>query len=230
MAKNEKQTPNGVRTGLRFEKLLVNAEQSLRLELDKARLESDHSLSIGEQAEAAVRAMLRSHLPAGYSVGHGHVYDAYGDRSRQTDVVIANPEHPLTFPEERSGTYLVDGVSAAGEVKATLTPQKLEDCLAKGTRFKELRMTLNPTDMVATERHQALIRQIGLVPPYFVLAFANKMKVDTLCERLQSAGLISPPPGKADDPTDDGHAPQPPLDAVCSWLRASSFTSAQIIR
>ena len=74
---------------------------------------------------------------------------------------------------------------------------------------------INQTDVVATERHQALIRQIGLVPPYFVLAFANKMKVDTLCERLQGAGLISPPPGKSDDPKDDGHAPQPPLDAVC---------------
>ncbi len=40
-----------------------------------------------------------------------HVYDAYGDGSRQTDVIITNPDHPLSFPEDKSGTYVVDGVS-----------------------------------------------------------------------------------------------------------------------
>jgi hypothetical protein len=75
-------TTGGLRTGLRFESILVNAEQSLRLALDKARLESDHGLTIGEQAEAAVRDVLRSLLPAGYAVGTGHIYDAYGDKSR----------------------------------------------------------------------------------------------------------------------------------------------------
>jgi hypothetical protein len=52
------QTPN-FRTCLRFEKILTNAEQSIRLDLDKARLESNHSITIGEQTEAAVRSRLR---------------------------------------------------------------------------------------------------------------------------------------------------------------------------
>jgi Domain of unknown function (DUF6602) len=108
-------------TGLRFEKILINAEQSLRLALDKARLESDHGLSIGEQAETAVRDMLRSLLPAGYSVGAGHVYDAYGDRSKQTDVVITNPEHPLSFPEGRAGTYRTSSPMRTG----LLTPPRV---------------------------------------------------------------------------------------------------------
>jgi hypothetical protein len=38
------------------------------------------------------------------------VYDAYGDGSRQADVVITNPDHPLSFPVDKSGTYVVDGV------------------------------------------------------------------------------------------------------------------------
>jgi hypothetical protein len=204
-----------LRTGLRFESILVNAEQALRLALDKARLESDHGLSIGEQAEASVRDMLRGLLPAGYGVGTGHIYDAYGDRSRQTDVVITNPEHPLSFPEGRSGTYLVDGVSAAGEVKATLNLKKLDDCLEKGAQFKELRMSINDGDHVLTPRHQELIKQIGLVPPFFVLAFDSKIAIDTLCQRLQTADLVSPPAGKTVGPEDDGYAPQPPIDAVC---------------
>lgn len=106
------------RTGLRFETILVKVEEGLRLTLEQARLETDHGLTIGEEAEAAVRAMLRGYLPNGFGVGRGHVHDAYGDKSRQTDVVIANPDHPLTYPEaEKAGTYVVDGVSAAGRSK-----------------------------------------------------------------------------------------------------------------
>lgn len=210
-------------TGLRFENILINAEQSLRLALDKARLESDHGLSIGEQAETAVRDMLRSLLPAGYSVGAGHVYDAYGDRSKQTDVVITNPEHPLSFPEGRAGTYLVDGLYAAGEVKAQLDPQKLDNCLTKGAKFKELRMTINPGDHVVTTRHQELIKQIGLVPPFFVLAFDSKIAINTLCERLQAAELVPPPSGKSLGPEDDGDRPQPAIDAVCILGQGVAF-------
>jgi hypothetical protein len=145
----------------------------------------------------------------------GHVYDAYGDRSRQTDVVITNPEHPLSFPEGRSGTYLVDGVSAAGEVKATLTAQKLDDCIRKGTKFKQLRMTINRRDFGGVVGQPNLIKQMGLVPPYFVLAFDSRVQVDLVRERLQNAGLVPPPDGKSEGPLDDGDAPQPPVDAVC---------------
>lgn len=217
-------------TGLRFESILMNAEQGLQLALDKARLESDHGLTIGEQAETAVRTVLRGYLPSGYAVGHGHVYDAYGDGSKETDVIITNPDHPLSFPEDRAGTYVVDGVSAAGEVKAKLDVGKLVDCIAKGTRFKKLRLTINDGDHVITPRHQKLIKQIGLVPPYFVVAFDSKIKPDTVCRRLQNAGLISPPEGKSLGPQDDGNEPQPPLTPCVSWGKASICSYGPKIR
>lgn len=219
MAKKKQKKPEteaGLRTGLRFESILVNIEKGLRLELERARLETDHNLTVGEQAEAAVRAALRGYLPNGFSVGHGKVYDAYGDRSRQTDVIIANPDHPLSYPEEeKNGIYVVDGLSAAGEVKATMTIAELGDCIKKGAAFKELRMTINPDDVVMTARHQELIKQIGLVPPYFALAFDNDVAIDTMGKRLAKAGLISPPSGKSEGSEDYGHEPQPPLDIVC---------------
>lgn len=214
MARKSKATGRG-QTGLRFESILVNAEQSLRLELDKARLESDHGLTIGETAEIAVRHFLRGVLPAGYAVGQGHVYDAYGDRSKQTDVIIANPEHPLTFPIDRAGTYVVDGVAAAGEVKATLTTQKLQDCLTKGAQFKQLRMTLNPGDFAGSVGHPLLLKELGLVPPYFVIAFAHKGDLKTLLKQLEAAALVPPPAGKSEGENDWANTPQPPLDAVC---------------
>lgn len=204
------------RTGLRFETILNNAEESIRLDLKKARLQSNHSLTIGEQTEAAVRETLRGYLPASYSVGHGHIYDAYGDGSQQTDLVITNPDHPLSFPEDRAGTYLVDGVAAAGEVKARLTTKDLDDCIRKGTRFKELRLTgTADVDFVLTAKHQKYMRQMGMVPPFFVIAIDSRLQVATVGKRLANAGLVPPPAGKSLGPRDDAHTPQPPVDAIC---------------
>lgn len=203
------------RTGLRFETILTNAERSIRLDLDRARLESSHSGTIGDHTEAAVRKALSRYVPATYSVGEGHVYDAYGDGSQQTDVVITNQDHPLTFPEDRSGTYLVDGVAAAGEVKARLDTKELDDCIKKGTTFKKLRMTSREGDFVITIKDQAYLRQLGMVPPFFVIAVDCTLKPDTVAKKLAKAGLVSPPAGKSEGPLDNADTPQPPLDAIC---------------
>jgi hypothetical protein len=203
------------RTGLRFETILTNAEQSIRLDLDRARLESSHSGTIGDHTEAAVRKALRGYVPATYSVGEGHVYDAYGDGSQQTDVVITNQDHPLTFPEGRSGTYLVDGVAAVGEVKTRLDSKELDDCITKGTTFKGLRMTGREGDFVLNVKEQAYLRQMGMVPPFFVIAIDCTLKPETVSKKLMKAGLVSPPAGKSAGPLDDADTPQPPVDAIC---------------
>ena len=106
-------------------------------------------------------------------------------------------------------------MSAAGEVKACLDVGALNDCVKKGAAFKQLRMTVNPSDHVMTVKDQAYMKQIGLVPPYFVVAFENKVADDTMGGRLQDAGLIPPPEGKSMGEEDWANTPQPPLDAVC---------------
>jgi hypothetical protein len=200
---------------LRFLKILSTVEQELQTALAKARLESDHGTTVGDGAEEAVRNTLRSYLPVVYSVGKGIVYDAFGDGSRQTDIVITNPDHPLSFPEGKSGTYVVDGVAAAGEVKSCLDVAALADCIKKGTAFKRLRMTVNDSDRVMTTKEQAYMQQIGMVPPYFVVAFDNKVAIKTIGDRLREADLIPPPAGKSMGAHDWADTPQPPLDAIC---------------
>lgn len=162
-----------------------------------------------------MRDVLRRYLPSNYAVGNGHVYDAYGDGSRESDIVITNPDHPLSFPNDRRGTYVIDGVAAAGEVKSRLDISALNDCIKKGTAFKRLRMTVNASDHVMTKKDQAYMKQIGMVPPYFVIAFENHVAENTMGERLQNAGLVEPPAGKSGGATDDANTPQPPIDAVC---------------
>lgn len=212
----EQQTQKGsYRIDLRFHKILATVEQELQTALAKVRLESDQGTTIGDGAEEAVRKTLRSYLPSGYGVGKGIVYDAFGDGSRQTDVVITSPDHPLSFPEGKSGTYVVDGVAAAGEVKSCLDVAALSDSIAKGTAFKRLRMTVNESDHVMTTNEQAYMRQIGMVPPYFVVAFDNKVATNTIGDRLRKADLIPPPAGKSMGEHDWANTPQPPLDVIC---------------
>lgn len=211
----EQADEGGHSVNLRFHKILATVEQELQTTLAKARLESDHGTTIGDGAEDAVRETLRAYLPAGYSVGKGIVYDAYGDGSRQTDIVITNPDHPLSFPEGKSGTYVVDGVAAAGEVKSRLDVATLQDSIAKGSAFKKLRMTVGESDSVMTPKDQAYMQQIGNVPPYFVVAFDNVVADNTIAERLEMAGLIEPPNGKSMGIQDWANTPQPPLDAIC---------------
>ncbi len=107
-------------------------------------------------------------------------------------------------------------------MKAALDASALDDCLAKGTAFKRLRMTINDSDHVVTPGQQAFMNQIGLVPPYFVVAFENETANNTLMNRLQQADLVPPPAGKSLGEQDDGNTPQPPLDAVTFSVRGST--------
>jgi hypothetical protein len=60
MAEEQNQQRGLSLAGLRFHDILMNVEQELQTALAKARLESDHSLTVGEQAEAAVRETLHA--------------------------------------------------------------------------------------------------------------------------------------------------------------------------
>ncbi|BCI82056.1 hypothetical protein MTY66_36810 [Mycolicibacterium sp. TY66] len=200
---------------LRFHTILGLVEQELRSALTRARAESNHPTSIGDGAEDAVRDVLRQHLPSNYGVGKGHVYDAYGDSSRESDIVITNPDHPLSFPNDRRGTYVIEGVAAAGEVKSRLDASAVDDCIKKGTAFKRLRMTDNKSDRVFTVEDHEYLKQIGMVPPYFVIAFENHVAVKTLRKCLEDTALVEPPAGKSLGDSDPASTPQPPVDAIC---------------
>jgi uncharacterized protein DUF6602 len=171
---------------LRFHRILVAVEQELQTALNRARSESSHGTSIGDGAEDAVRNMLRTYLPSNYGVGNGHVYDAFGDCSCESDVVITNPDHPMSFPTGKRGTY----VAAAGEVKAVLDLTKLDDCVKKGAAFKQLRMTVNDSDRVLTPNDTAYMKQLGLVPPFFVCRDGLTPRVDArMAQHCNAANL-----------------------------------------
>lgn len=171
---------------------------------------------MGERVEAEFRRTLAKFLPAGFAVGHGKVYDAFGDSSKQTDVIITSPEHPFTFPDDQAGWYLIEGVAAVAEVKSVLTTAELADAAAKGAVFKELRVTTPDDDAAILGANQwNYLTQCAALPPFILIAFENQVNMGTLRTRLSEFPLVNPLPEKCVLPMRFGNQPQPPIDAVC---------------
>jgi hypothetical protein len=118
-------------------------------------------------------------------------------------------DQPFTFPFGHSGEYVIEGVSAVGEVKSNLTASALKDCIKKGTKYKQLRPTFGYQDQVTNDSDY--MRESDMLPPFFVLAFETNMKMQTLVNRLNAAALVDIPPNK---PCPNATS-QPALDAVC---------------
>jgi hypothetical protein len=138
-----------------------------------------------------------------------HGAQPYGDESAQMDIVITNGDQPFTFPSGESGEYVIEGVSAVGEVKSNLTPHGLTDCIKQGSKYKQLRPTFGPQDQVTNLSD--FLKESDLIPPFFVLAFESNMKMQTIIDKLKDVEPVEIPPDK---PCPDAR-PQPPTDAVC---------------
>jgi hypothetical protein len=140
--------------------------------------------------------VLREYLPPNLSVGDGEVYDAYGDESGQIDIVIANGDQPFTFRPGDSGEYVIEGVSAVGEVKSNLTPRELTNCIDKGTKYKRLRPTFGLRDRVTN--YSDFPKDSNFIPPFFVLAFDSRMRMQTVIDKLDAAALVTVPAKRLD--------------------------------
>jgi hypothetical protein len=193
----------------RFERVVKGVEKELAIALQRARDEADHAGIKGEKVEVATRKVLRDRMPPNLRIGEGIVYDSFGDETGQTDIVVANGEQPFTFPWGESGEYLIEGVSAVGEVKSKLTPAELTDCIKKGTTYKHLRQCLGASDRILNR--SPYMTETSVLPPFFVIAHEPGMTIKTLLQKLHDATPVPMPEGK-DFPND---SPQPPLDAVC---------------
>ena len=69
-----------------LEALRISAEQ-VRLEINRSGL-FEHKGERGEYRERIVQKFLRPYLPECYGLGHGEVFSANGESSRQIDIVI----------------------------------------------------------------------------------------------------------------------------------------------
>ncbi|MEV6865736.1 DUF6602 domain-containing protein [Streptosporangium subroseum] len=175
-------------------------EKQLMLTLEQARTSFKHSGLRGDQTEAAAREFINRHLPNSSSVGTGEAIDSMGGISRQTDIIITNSWHPFRYNMHEPGLYVIEGISAAGEVKSCLTTKELKDSLEKGSAFKKLKSIASES----VEEDSSTPRENFTNAPYFLFAFESKVAVGTLVETLHKATIYD----------ENGYKIQSPIDAV----------------
>ena len=114
-------------------KLISNAADRMKVDLQDLRDASGHAGLKGDGAEAVVASFLRQRLPNALGVTSGHVVDATGQLSKQADVIIYDAMRtPVLFTAAHEGWDVVpaEGVIAVIEVKMRLTASMLEAIVA----------------------------------------------------------------------------------------------------
>ncbi|MFB7089452.1 DUF6602 domain-containing protein [Streptomyces sp. NPDC056296] len=184
--------------------MLKAQDKKLAAALDESRSSFQHAGLRGDAVESAFRDFLSKHLPRHFTVGTGEVIDLGDHTSSQTDVIVANVDQPFQTGLHEPGIFLIEGVSAAGEIKSKLTLNDLNDTLNKGAKFKTLRnTTMNGTLTFTNPSDESRFYRC---PPYFLFATESVVALQTLQQRLEAAMPV---------PSANGEGPDlPPLDAV----------------
>ncbi len=157
-------------------------ENQMKAKLQEARATFAHPVDKGTSIEVAFRRFLTEYLARRLAVGYGEVIDGNGRRSGQTDVVIANEDHPFTFTPDAPGIFFIEGVSAAGEVKTLLTSDGLEKAFLDAKKFKQLEIDPGPGTHIFT--NEADRERFYRCPPWFLIEFESQMELGTIASRI----------------------------------------------
>lgn len=172
--------------------MIAAAELQMKAKLAEARASFQHKGIKGGQVEAAFRTFLRKYLPMRLSIAQGEVVDKSGVRSGQTDVVIANEDHPFTFSADEPGLFFVEGVTAGGEVKSVLTSASLTEAIESSRRWKKLRIKPSADAMIRT--NPADRDRFYSCPPYFLMAMESELSLEGAHARLAAEGSFGNAP------------------------------------
>ena len=113
---------------LAYHKSLTNELHALK---DRIRTLAPHWPTDGEFKEAALRTILRRHLPESFIVGRGFIVTAESS-STQIDLLIVDGNKPTLFRDGDLMLVTPDCVRAVIEVKTCLTSSaELEECTVK---------------------------------------------------------------------------------------------------
>ena len=171
-----------------FSELMTGLGERLRQRLSDTRVSLRHPGDKGTHAEQALRDVLAQYLPRRLSVGQGEVIDTHGARSGQVDIVIANEEQPLIYPQGEPGLFFIEGVDAAGEVKSVLTSAELARAIENSIKFKSLAAQPSIGLRVAPPSD---VERFHERRPYFIFAYESQVTLELACERVQEAERAS---------------------------------------
>lgn len=162
---------------------IVAVEAQMKKKLEEIRSTFAQSGDKGTSVEDSFRKFLHQYLPRRLEVGHGEIVDPNERRSKQTDVVIVNEEHPFTFTPDLPGLFFIEGVCAAAEIKTNLTSTELKKAIKNSCQFKQLEIKSskgtiaysNPSDFGRFYKY----------PPWFLVAFESSLTLSGTKDRIE---------------------------------------------
>ena len=158
-------------------------ETQMKLELEKIRKTLSQSGDKGALLEDSFRKFLCKYLPRRLGIGHGEIVDSKGNKSAQTDIVMANEDHPFTFTPDLPGLFFIEGVCAAGEVKSTLTSKHLTNAIENSIYFKKLE--IEPGKNTQVSSNPSDLERFYKCPPWFLIAFESQLDLFTIKARIE---------------------------------------------
>jgi hypothetical protein len=98
-----------------------------------------HRPSAGQNREAIIADLLRQYLPKACGIDTGLITSYNGQFSNQADLLIVDQTWNSPFyPTSPNRIWLVESIYAPVEVKTSLAPSDIADCVSKCRRFKML--------------------------------------------------------------------------------------------
>jgi len=161
---------------------IAAVELQMKAKLNEIRATFAQSGDKGSSVEDSFREFLRQYLPRRLEIGQGEIIDSSGERSKQTDVVIVNEEHPFTFTPELPGLFFIEGVCAAGEVKTVLKSQQLDVVLENSYQFKRLKIEAGKGTMI--HANPSDIKRFYERPPWFLVAFESQLTLPSILTEI----------------------------------------------
>lgn len=131
----------------------------------------------GSENEAIVHGFLEEHLSGGTIAGRAEICDSYDRVSGEVDVLLCNESQPF-----RKGPYIVEGVHAAIQVKASLTSEELLRIDQNCRSVKALRVRPEKGDVVFRPVHRTP-EELARVP-YVAFCFKSQLSPETIQARL----------------------------------------------
>lgn len=158
-------------------------ESQMRGKLDEIRATLEHPGGKGTSIEEVFRKFMREFLPRRLDVGHGEILDSEDRRSKQTDLIVVNEDHPLTFTHVQPGLFFIEGVCAAGEVKTVLNSSGLDKAIENSLQFKQLEVDLGIGTLIHTNPSDR--ERFYKSPPWFLFAFTSELTLSTIKNKIE---------------------------------------------
>lgn len=135
-----------------------------------------HEGEKGRENEAVLARILEALVPQRFGIGSGLLIDTADRYSRQTDIVVYDQsDEPAVLAQTTQLLFPIESVLACIEIKTTLRPDDIVDCLGKSRDMRKL----------TTAR---LRPNASSHPLFVVLAYRAGAKPETIVSRFMQAG------------------------------------------